>query len=85
MDNDYLVLQNGCKRDSWILQILTKEHIDSLEQFFQHNRIPRGNEMRSIAAHLNISYSYVRTWFRYRLYGDLALRHRRRYMPRIAA
>ncbi|CAF1487295.1 unnamed protein product [Rotaria sp. Silwood1] len=85
MDNDYLVIEKGCERASWALQMLTKEHTDSLEQFFQHNNIPNINEMKSIAAHLNISDHNVRTWFRYRFFQELALRHRRRYIPLVAA
>ncbi|CAF1430928.1 unnamed protein product [Rotaria sordida] len=85
MDNDYLVIQKGCERVSWVIKMLTKEHIDSLEQFFQHNNIREINEIESIAAHLNISHYYVRTWFTYNFFEGLARRHRRRYMPLIAA
>ncbi|CAF1486135.1 unnamed protein product, partial [Rotaria sordida] len=52
---------------------------------FQHNNIRELNEIESIAAHLNISHYYVRTWFTYRFFEGLARRHRQRYMPLIAA
>ncbi|CAF4238266.1 unnamed protein product, partial [Rotaria sordida] len=73
------------ERASWVIQMLTKEHLDSLEQFFQHNNFAQINEMKSIATHLNITDCYVRTWFRYRLFKETAIRLRRRYLPFVAA